>query len=123
MYNVELKQGINSGTSLQGYLDIKYSTLVDIFGKANGDGDDYKVDKEWIGTINNKVFTIYNYKTGKNYLGSSGKEVGDIMDWHVGGEHKVVHMFIQDYINKYIDTIKVSERQWQAHDTHNKEVN
>lgn len=74
-----------NGTSFQGYLNIDYQKLVDIFGEpTEGDGD--KVDAEWVIKFGDAtVATIYNYKDGKNYLGSRGKSTKNITDWHIGG--------------------------------------
>ena len=82
-------QNLNAGgTCLQGEIDIKYSTLVKLFGEHT-EADGYKVDAEWIiegedGTI----ATIYNYKSGKNYNGKSGIATTKITDWHIGGHNK-----------------------------------
>lgn len=71
------------GTSLQGYLDISYSELVDVLGEP-GDGDAYKVDAEWDLTDGERVATLYNYKDGPNYNDGAGS-VANIRDWHIGG--------------------------------------
>ena len=86
------------GTSLQGYVDVSYGDLVKVFGEPNSQGDDYKVDAEWNGTINDLAFTIYNYKDGKNYVGAKGKKVEDIRDWHIGGKSLEVVQLVNDYI-------------------------
>lgn len=73
-------------TSLQGYINTNYATLVGCFGEPTCDGDGYKVDAEWIITFaDGVVATIYNWKNGKNYCGEEGYEVEDITDWHIGG--------------------------------------
>lgn len=75
------------GTSLQGYINCSYARLVEVFGEPTGVGDDYKSDAEWVVEFSNgTIATIYNYKTGKNYLGSHGQRTKDITDWHIGGE-------------------------------------
>ena len=79
-----------TGTSLSGYLNTTYKKLCKVFGKPNGKTDGYKVDAEWIGSINGKVFTIYNYKDGKNYNGKNGTPKTKITDWHIGGKDKSV---------------------------------
>lgn len=87
MKNVRLTSTNKSciGTSLRGYIPIKYSTLVSIFGEPNkiGSSDD-KVEWEWIFKLNGKIITIYNWKNGSKYL---GKDVDpeSINEWHVGG--------------------------------------
>jgi len=94
-------QNIVNGTSLMGYIDVSYQKLVRIFGLPNGVTDEYKVDAEWYGTINDKVFTIYNYKDGKNYCGRHGKAVEDIRDWHVGGNSPEVVKLITEYCDSF----------------------
>jgi len=78
------------GTSLQGYVDVKYNDLVELFGEPC-EGDEYKVDAEWVIEFNDgTIATIYNYKDGPNY----GEEYGykDIRNkntnWHVGGKNE-----------------------------------
>ena len=74
--------------SLQGYIDTSYDTLVEKLGDPT-DGDGEKVDAEWLIEFDDKTFaTIYNYKDGVNYNGTSGLRVGDITDWHIGGVNK-----------------------------------
>jgi len=79
-----------NGTSLTGYINGSYNELTDVFGEPTAETDGYKTDAEWlIELINDEgevehVFTIYNYKDGKNYCGADGLNVQDITDWHVG---------------------------------------
>ena len=91
--NTKLKHNPNlntNGTGLVGYIDITYKELVNVFGEP-GKGDGYKVDAEWnIKTPNGLIATIYNYKTGKNYLGDKGLNVEDITKWHIGGKNDEV---------------------------------
>lgn len=82
------------GTSLQGEILLTFAELKAAFGKPTS-GDGYKVDAQWIlrdpetGTL----ATIYNYKDGKNYLGSSGTPKTKITEWHIGGRDKqAVHL-------------------------------
>lgn len=72
-------------TSLVGAIDCSYKQLVDLLGKPNRIGDEYKTDAEWELEINGKVVTIYNYKDGKNYNGKNGIAKKDLRDWHIGG--------------------------------------
>lgn len=75
-----------NGTFLQAILDVGYSDLVTLFGEPNClKIDSYKTDAEWVLRTPAGVATIYNYKTGSNYLGEKGLGVQDIRDWHVGG--------------------------------------
>jgi len=74
-----------SGSELWTYINPTYAQLLKVFGKPTGNGDGYKTDAEWIIQLDDgTVFSIYNYKTGKNYLGSSGQNLSEIRDWHVG---------------------------------------
>ncbi len=84
-----LEQWPASGTvSLQGYIAAEYDKLVEKLGEPT-DGDGEKVDAEWLIQFDDKTFaTIYNYKDGVNYLGTSGLRVSEITDWHIGGSNK-----------------------------------
>lgn len=85
----------SNGTSLVDELDVSYQKLIKTFGKPNSKGDNYKVDAEWVVFTPSGVATIYNYKTGKNYLGKEGKKTEDIRDWHIGGKSKEVVKWIK----------------------------
>jgi len=87
-----------NGTSLKGEINCRFSTLVNAFGKPNDEYDDYKSDAAWRGKINGVVFTIYNWKNGKNYLGSQGKDVDDITCWHIGGYNNDAVAAVKAYI-------------------------
>jgi hypothetical protein len=77
-----------NGTHLQGSITATYAELKALFGKPH-DGDGYKVDAEWeIEFADGTVATIYNWKDGKNYNGSSGLPKTKITDWHIGGNDK-----------------------------------
>lgn len=86
-----------AGTSRQGTLNITYQQLVHLFGKP-GCYDDYKSDAEWIMDINGHTITIYNYKNGKNYLGSKGTPTSKITDWNVGGHNRTDYDILIAYI-------------------------
>lgn len=88
------------GTYLLGYIDIKYSKLVKIFGEPFK-GDGHKVDVEWnIEFEDGLVATIYNYKNGKNYLGKEGLEVNNMTSWNVGGKDEKVVERIEEIIKE-----------------------
>ena len=87
-----------NGTCLQGEITISYEQLLKVFGEETSNGDGYKVDAEWAGIIDGHVFTIYNWKDGKNYNGSEGMEIEDITDWHIGGKSKEVVALLTTYI-------------------------
>lgn len=89
-----------SGTSGQGEVDVAYADLVRAFGPPTSTGDDYKIDAEWtLVDDSGNVVTIYNYKTGRNYLGSEGLDVEDIRDWHIGGNKPEVVKEVQAALN------------------------
>lgn len=70
---------------LQGHIEVSYTNLVKAFGEPILTHSD-KTDAEWeIQFEDGTIATIYNYKNGKNYLGSGGKNVHDIMWWNIGG--------------------------------------
>ena len=80
---------LTSGTSLQGYINISYGDLVKVLGEPHSDGDGYKSDAEWdLLFEDGTIATIYNYKTGKNYLGNRGVSLKEERDWHIGGFNK-----------------------------------
>jgi hypothetical protein len=74
-----------SGSRLQAYLYIGYDKLVKALGlPLLGDND--KIDAEWnILFDDNVLATVYNYKTGRSYLGDDGLDVHEITEWHIGG--------------------------------------
>ena len=89
------------GTHLQGEIEISYDRLVEVFGNNDGKNDGYKVDAEWDGIIDGEVFTIYNYKDGKNYLGEDGLAVEEITNWHIGGKSIKVVNKLKKYIANF----------------------
>ena len=71
---------------LQGEIDVDYKDLVKVFGKEHSDGDGYKVQAEWNLKFSDGTYaTIYDWKQGKNYCGSSGISKTRVRDWHIGG--------------------------------------
>ena len=104
MVKVKMGEGDPTGTSAMASLSIKYHELVSILGEPNSEGDGYKTDAEWIGTIDGEVFTLYNYKNGVNYNKESGLKTEDIEDWHLGAHsvdvsHKVIN-YIDDKLHE-----------------------
>lgn len=79
------------GTSLIGYLETSFETLVKHFGLPNGTGDDYKVSTEWIlEDDKGRTITIYDYKE-TNLYSSENPTVEQFRrrksyQWHVGGQ-------------------------------------
>ena len=93
-----------TGSSLKGYFpeDTKYKQLVKVFGKPNCENDGYKIDDAWAGKIDDEIFTIYNYKTGHNYLGNEGKDLDQITDWHIGGNSPEIVDNLITYFNNNV---------------------
>ena len=57
------------GTSLSGYLNTSYATLVELLGEPNAPVDGYKTDAEWHVKVKEEgdapaYATIYNFKDG-----------------------------------------------------------
>ena len=85
----------------------KYSDLVKVFGEPNKISRGWKTDVEWRGDINGKIFTIYNYKTGKNYLGEKGLPVEEITDWRIGGNSNEIASKLIEYFKKNIKMLAI----------------
>ena len=75
------------GTSLDGYIDCSYETLVSLFWEPSEHYDDYKCDAQWnIEFEDGEVATIYNWKNGINYCGvNEGIPTEKITAWNIGG--------------------------------------
>jgi len=73
-------------TYLQGELTASYAEIVAVLGKPNRKNDGYKTDAEWAFEKDGVIFTLYNWKDGKNYLGKEGLPVREITEWHIGGK-------------------------------------
>ena len=91
-----------SGTSFKGYVYATYEQLVKCFGKPTTNGDNYKVDVEWIVDTQYGVATIYNYKDGQSYLGEAGSEVHMICEWHVGGKTQAAYEHLKNRLNSHL---------------------
>ena len=90
MIYTKAKRDDSNGTSLMGYVKCSYQHLIKRLGQPHlnckVDSIDSKIDVEWILKFKDgTVSTLYNYKTGPNYLGSDGTQVEQITIWHVGG--------------------------------------
>ena len=81
------------GTHLHGHITRRYEELVEAFGEPHfrympRAGAEDKIDVEWAFSFpDGRVFTVYNWKNGKAYLGASGMDVEDITEWNVGARH------------------------------------
>lgn len=84
---------LGGGTSLQGYLRVPFSRVVEVFGEP-GKGDDYKVAFEWrIEFEDGTVATIYDWKSTSLYDDKSAPSpealrASEFSDWHIGGNSK-----------------------------------
>ena len=84
------KSSNTSGTHLHGHLNRTYDQLVSVFGEPHfryipRAGAEDKIDIEWSFEFpDGRVFTVYNWKNGKAYLGHEGQDVEDITEWNVG---------------------------------------
>ena len=97
-------------TWLQGYVEINYDTLVEVFGPQHNNGDGYKVDAEWdLMFSDGTIATIYNWKNGKNYDEDDGLEVSEITEWHVGGISKLALTRVQEAIKLKCNTLSTNE--------------
>lgn len=98
-HNENVDRSAVYGTSLKGYIECDYETLVAVFGEPTT-ADGYKVDCEWIVEDRDKgtVATIYNWKNGKNYCGDNGLYAHQIDEWHIGGKTYDAVDFIRDCI-------------------------
>lgn len=84
------KSSNTGGTHLHGHLNRTYDQLVNVFGEPHfryipRAGAEDKIDVEWAFEFpDGRVFTVYNWKNGKAYLGHEGEDVEHITDWNVG---------------------------------------
>ena len=98
-----------TGTCYLGGLDISYDRLVALFGEpfTGKDTDEYKTDAEWhvnliIDDEPGGFVSIYNYKNGRSYGGSSAPAVENINDWHVGGKSVMELYTLKGYIETHL---------------------
>jgi hypothetical protein len=92
-----------SGTSRLGTLAVSPAAFLRTFGPANAEGDDYKVDREWVfKALGGEVITVYAYKATNLYDPVDGDPTPDEFwageesyDLSVGGnDQKAVNGFI-----------------------------
>jgi hypothetical protein len=92
---------------LQGEVKITYAELVEIFGRENNTGDDYKVQAEWSIKFADGIYaTIYDWKEGKNYCGDDGISKEQVTNWHIGGTTKASVTHVMEIINYHRDEAK-----------------
>lgn len=87
---------LDAPASFQGYLNINYNDIVETLGDSEID-DGEKTDAEWWLLFKDGTFaTIYNYKDGVNYNGTSGTPVSEITNWHIGGINQDVLRYVYE---------------------------
>jgi hypothetical protein len=109
-----------AGTHLQGYLNVPFSKVVEVFGQPqalNGDGDG-KVAYQWAITFaDGTVASIYDYKASTIYNGEFEEDDDgnptstrtewptpqemreqDFCDWHIGGKEKRAEWLVREAI-------------------------
>jgi len=103
MAKVEMKQ-INLKEALvrQGTFPENTSlyNLAQVFGYPDVSVMSSAIDALWQGEIDSEAFTIYNYRTGKAYLGEKGPPIDKITEWHIGGSSLGVVQKLIDYFNE-----------------------
>lgn len=100
-----LKTG-RAGTGYIGTIEATYADLVEIWGQPDK-GDGYKTEAEWlIRLAENKVATIYNYKTSRSY-NASNPIVTELNEWHVGGHS---HDVLDKLLGMMIGHVKLLHR-------------
>jgi len=101
---IELARSIEltEGTSLQGEIVATFDDIVEVFGKPHG-GDGCKTDVEWeLLFEDGTVATIYNWKNGYAYLGTSkGTPCEKITTWNVGGRTAAARAAVASTLGVY----------------------
>lgn len=94
-----------STVKFQGIIDANYGDIVEAFGEPL-EGDLYKIDAQWklklVADSGKVSYTalLYNFKTGKNYLGKDGLPVEKIPNWNVSSSNQNIN--VATHIEKYI---------------------
>lgn len=93
-----------TNVKFQGIIDANYKDIVEAFGQPL-EGDLYKIDAQWklkVVSEGGQTYSalLYNFKTGKNYLGKDGLEIQKIPNWNVATSNP--HINVADYIEKSI---------------------
>ena len=86
------------GSSLKGYIKCTYQDLIRVLGEPTYPfpSGDSKVQKEWVVEYDEKIFTIYDWKTfDPEYT------MNELDRFHIGGKTPV-----HDFINKLEKMIK-----------------
>jgi hypothetical protein len=91
-----------NGISLQGYLVIPFSRIVEVFGEPTSLGSGYgKVAFEWAITFaDGTVASIYDYKSSSLYNEENPTpeqmRASDFSDWHIGGKSKRAEQLVRE---------------------------
>ena len=93
------------GTSGQGDIQCSYARLVNAFGKPHSMYWE-KSDATWELVIDGLCCTIYDYKTGTNYLGKEGTPKEENIHWHIGGRDSECVSKVLAALEKYDETRK-----------------
>lgn len=96
---------------LQGAIDTSYADLVACFGQPNCNGDDYKVQKEWMIKFEDGTYaTIYDWKEGDNYCGKGqGTHYTNVTDWHIGGMSYDSVIAVEQAMSEYLARVCVDQ--------------
>ena len=91
------------GSFFVGELAIPFGVLNRIFGKPDTAYDaDGKTDAHWsIRFTDGAVCAIYNYKTGRSYLGPSAPATADLTHWSVGAHERATYTRLIRVIEEY----------------------
>lgn len=89
------------GVGFVNAINADYKELIALFGEPTV-GDPDKTDACWYVRFDDgTIATIYNWKNGKNYKGSSGLAVEQIRDWHIGGAGQASYEKVQIALDLY----------------------
>lgn len=82
------------GTYLCGHVKVTFCEIVRVFGAPNHNVDRSAADVAWIGTINDLVFTLYNWRYSYHKI----KAVEDVTFWRVGGNSPKIAELVALYM-------------------------
>jgi hypothetical protein len=66
-------------------VDVSYAQIVEIFGSPTNDGNNEKIDAQWIIETPNGIAILHNLKNGRNFLGPKAPSKEDITEWCIRG--------------------------------------
>lgn len=90
---------------LQGQIDTSYDVLCKTFGEPNSQGDEYKVQVEWIIQFSDGTYaTIYDWKMSEAYNGPGEGVLPEVItDWHIGGNNPLSVQRVKEAVSAYLD--------------------